>query len=66
VARRRGLPFYISRVGPYRGDMFSTKERERERLAPSDCHGGSSVGSCIVVLLVRSIVLLVCHMASCS
>jgi hypothetical protein len=30
VARRRGLPFYISRVGPYRGDMFSTKERERE------------------------------------
>jgi hypothetical protein len=51
-----GFPFYISRVGPYRGDLFSTRERgrerERERLAPPGCRGGFSIGSCVAVLLV--------------
>jgi hypothetical protein len=46
------LPFYISRVGPYRGYLFLDRERERERLAPSGCRGGSSVESCVAVLSV--------------
>ena len=36
------MSFYCSRVGPYKGDLFST--RERERSAPSRCRVGLPYG----------------------
>jgi hypothetical protein len=46
------MPVYILRVGPYsRTCILLEKEREREMCSPG-CHGGSSVGSYVAVLLV--------------
>jgi hypothetical protein len=53
--KERGLHFYSSSVGSYRGDRSSMREREREKdksAPPGHRSGPPSVGSCVAVLLV--------------
>lgn len=62
---KRGSALLQLRVGHYRGDLFSTRERVCE-IDSSESSCVFSIGSCVDVLLVWRIVSLVRHTAPCN